>query len=257
MKGPVLNKSGKMHYQCFDVSVTMKCNVACKNCIRYCPIVPPGVKDWSEWDLTPFDADLMAADVQEAHDKGVTFSHLLLSGGEAILNPALPQIVRAFAPVVRYFEQGLWILSNGKTKPPAGLGAPVTTWTRWNEKHDYHACAHVDARERDGLEVKSWYECDHYRKDTLNAQKEGYMICCAADGLARYLGRLDLWADRIPTTIAESHVDALAELCNLCPFGAYASHQVPHPMERDNPGERLVTGRFKDILHGATEVCTR
>ena len=93
----------------FEVQVAEHCNIHCKDCDHYAPLAGEEFLDVAQYERD-------CARLSELFDSEVKFVHLL--GGEPLLNPRLPEIIRITREAFRVGK--IMVVTNGLLLPSMG-----------------------------------------------------------------------------------------------------------------------------------------
>ena len=215
-------------YNAGNLVITLRCNGACRNCIRLCCS-----SEWSGFDDSGTDmteAQWMRAidDIERVADKTgrPTFEVLAISGGEMTMHPEWQRFAEIAIERLEAKAVNRVCLNTNRTGHiPEHLQSRVVSW--WDigdEKAQNHTAMFIDPAERGYCITRG--TCLHHRKRFSACNCYGWMQCCGAEGYIRLFGAEDLILDHLPT----SHADwpDMDRICAHCAFAA--RHEV---FERD------------------------
>lgn len=208
-----------MIYPSLDVQVTLRCNAACRNCIKLCNMGVVTGLDYSDTDITLEQAamiqeELLALAAQ--HGRPI-MSVLCLTGGEPLLHPQIRELAAIFAPLVPVVADMFMINTNGSVEMPE-LSHYAATYTPLAGKAAEHnvVLLHPSDIEDEGHTFET---CQHFRKWRPVVNVYGYSMCCAGDGYIRLMGVDDAITPHLPATPSDFPLAAMNQVCPHCPFG--------------------------------------
>ena len=211
-------------FEYLDLQITLRCNAACRNCIKFCNLAD--VTGLTYWD-SDLSIDQMEQFCRDAVDSRTTIQNLVVTGGEPTVHPRLEEIVGMLR--VELLGPGiverLWVNSNRLVEPPASVIPFVVNYSTPAENPQVHNAVFVHP---DELGPRPTFgSCDHYRKWRVVCNYQGYSLCCAADGYLRLFALEQLIIDRFPRGYEDFPLDLMTDVCQHCPFGS-----LP-PLQRD------------------------
>jgi hypothetical protein len=206
-------------YHSIDIQVTLRCNAACKNCIKGC-----SARDVTGLELSGMDMtyEILAAFVLDVQNiGGKVFDIVCVTGGEPLLHRKIETILSILE--LNVLAKGhcnrLIINSNQILPAPPALARYMANGTKPSDTWRVHNCAYLHPDEM--KQPRPTYAgCTHYRKHGLVLNAHGYSVCCAADGYIR-LFRLqkELIVSRLPARLEDFPLAKMDLVCQHCPFG--------------------------------------
>lgn len=210
-------------FESLEVVITLRCNAACRNCIRLCNSRTTTGLDYADLDMTLADVDAICEDVRAVGEATgrLVVGTLCITGGEPTLHPELLAIWAKCLSVRQHV--GELVLNTNRTRPvPAEIEPHVVHWWNLAEKSRLHQCALVSPTDpppgfphQGG---RTWDTCRHYRRDRLVVTVHGYQLCCAAEGYTRLLNLPDLLVSKLPASL--DGMPRPDPVCRHCAFGA-------------------------------------
>lgn len=210
-------------FESLEIVITLRCNAACRNCIRLCNSTLTTGLDYSDMDMNLADVARIRDDIVgiESRTGRQAFGIVCLTGGEPFMHPDLAKMVELLRPLSRCW--GDLVINSNRTLPiPDELEPYVVHWWGVDEKPRQHQCMLVSPSDpplgypRQG--GRTWEQCQHYRKHRLVATLHGYQLCCAAEGYTRLLHLPELLVGRLPDS--EGGMPRPDQVCQHCAFGA-------------------------------------
>ena len=205
-------------YHSLDVQITLRCNAACQNCIKFCNSKSITGLDYSTTDMTFNHISALLCDV--ANIGGKVFDIVCVTGGEPFVHPDAVQMILTLERWL--LNEGhcnkLIVNTNQLIKAPESvqkflaLGVkPKNAWTQ-------HNCAYLHPDDMHDSRP-TYAGCTHYRKHNLVYNTAGYFPCCAGDGYARLFRLNELFIPRLPRRLEDFPLDKMNAVCCHCPFG--------------------------------------
>jgi len=208
-------------YDYLDLQVTLRCNAACRNCIKFCNLEPITGLDYSDSDLTLGQVCDFISDVQASP---ASINHLVVTGGEPLLHPDVEQIVRLLdTELVGTKVQRLLVNTNLTLPVSAEIRPHIVNYSKPSEAPHVHDA--VFLHPADFGYSPTFATCRHYRKWRIVCNYLGYSLCCAADGYFRLFGWAHLLIDRFPESYEVFPLDRMDHVCQHCPFGGTPAKQ--------------------------------
>lgn len=212
-------------YESLEVVITLRCNAACRNCIRGCNAERTTGLDLHDLDMTLDDVRRVCADLHDVHAATGerVVDTLCVTGGEPTLHDDLVGVWRTIAALVPPYVAGEIVCNVNRTRPvPAEIEPHVVHWWSVAEKPTLHQCAYISPTAPPfGFPTQpapTWATCTHYRRRRLIVTLHGYQVCCAAEGYTRLMARSELMMARLPTSIDDFPRPDV--VCAHCAFGA-------------------------------------
>lgn len=202
-----------------DLQITLRCNCACRNCIKLCNMPETGL-DYSQTDLSlnqvrDFARQAVAADARIAN--------LIVTGGEPLLHPRVVEIVELLdRELLATGHAGLVLVNSNLTlSAPAAIAARLINFSRPRDNPQIHDCVFVHPDEL-GRPRPTFAGCRHYRKWRIVCNAYGYSLCCAADGYIRLFQLNHLLIDFFPRDYYDFPLPRMDDVCQHCAFGTGA-----------------------------------
>lgn len=212
-------KINKPLYDTIDIIITLKCNLKCLNCIKFCHMDDITGLDYSNYDMTIGHINNFIHQVKELNYKPV-FNTICITGGEALLHPLIEQIMSKLK--INLLDNGytrnIVLNSNSIIEPPKSISKFVYIISTPEQKKNIHHTALFHPNDFGG-KIYTYNSCKHNRKNTIVLTVNGYSACCAADAYIRLFGYEDLIIDTLPKSISEFPIDKMDKICKECPFG--------------------------------------
>ena len=210
-------------YTHLDIVITLRCNGACRNCIRLCASALSTGLDYSDLDMTTSDVEYVITDIQRLScETGVkpVINELCLSGGEPTLHPQLSEL---WALCTRelltagYVDHMVCNVNRTRPVPPEIEPHAVHWFAVGAEKANAHIAVLLDGESYN--EPMTRERCQHFRKNRIIVDKHGFMRCCASEGYTRLFCDNTLVLAHLPASIdAWPNQD---HICKHCAFGAW------------------------------------
>lgn len=208
-----------------DILITLRCNAACMNCIKFCNKGKVTGLDYSDSDMTLEQIDEFVRQIKELNIPGL-FHSICLTGGEPLLHPKVSEILDKMKELQGLgYVKRLSINSNTILPAPEHLKKYIVNYSTPKKKLSIHNTALLHPNDFGGTKM-TYRACGHYRKNTVVLTYQGFSLCCAADGYIRLFGKEDLIFDHLPLDISETAMDTI---CEHCPFG----NDKILPLEKD------------------------
>ena len=223
------------HFESIELVLTYRCNLTCPNCIRLAGKsgTDLGLRNQDQ-DMDLKDVERVVTEIQRIGNRIAVrplVGFVCLTGGEATLNKNLEAAFEMCdrGLVKTGLTTSLFINSNGTVPPPPSLLDKTVTFSTPQQKLQGHIAMFCD------IGGTSFERCTHYRKWRIVAAKQGFLMCCAAEGYARLMGRDDLWSKHLPTNPWNFPLEKMWEVCSHCAFckegnGAPLESAVGSPM---------------------------
>jgi hypothetical protein len=213
-------------YNIIDMQVTLRCNAACRNCIKFCGMQDRTGLDYSDTDLTLGQVEKFVEnirDIASRTEKRPIVNLIGFTGGECTLHPQLEEIVACCQPLVADGLVPSLVINSNLVNPIPPKWQHMllhASHPRDNPKIHHAALIHP-------VEPTTFKACTHYRKSTVVFNCYGYNLCCAADAYIRLYNLEELILPWLPDDPCEFE-EKMDLVCCHCPFGA------PHQQfERD------------------------
>jgi len=215
----------KTKFEYLDLQITLRCNAACKNCIKFCGMQELTGLDYSHSDLT---LDQVAQFAAEAAASGVKIDNLVVTGGEPVLHAEIEQIVCLLDRelVTNGVANRLLVNTNRVLELPAVVRPYAINFSLPRDNPEIHHAVFVHPDDLGGPRP-TFAGCNHYRKWRVVRNYQGYSLCCAGDAYIRLFGLRHLVIDRFPESYDDFPLARMDDVCQHCPFGS-----TP-PLERD------------------------
>jgi len=221
-----------------DIEVTLICNHACPNCLKFCGMKNITGLDYSKSFITIEQIHKFIDDVKDiyyrTHKKvaGIIY----LTGGEPLLHPKLAEIFVMIKKELCDTDicNGVFINSNLITKIPKELEPYIVNFASIPEKPNIHQAVFYHPSDS-GQKPPTYHACTHYRKGTIVYNYMGYNVCCAADGYIRLFNLTELIIDKLPESFEGFPLDKMDLVCQHCIFGCekkYFEKDLGRPISR-------------------------
>lgn len=215
-------------YTHLDLVITLRCNGACRNCIRLCNSTPVTGLDYSSLDMTESDVRFVIADVQRlAREIGAkpVVDEFCITGGEPTLHPELEAFwALCERELLRTGYVDHMVCNVNRSRPvPSAIEPHAVNFGTLAEKPSMHIALLLDGECNPPMTRE---RCSHFRKDFIIVDKHGYMRCCASEGYTRLFCDSALVLPRLPSSL--NMWPNMDHICKHCAFGA-----SPTVFERD------------------------
>lgn len=207
-------------YESLDVQVTLRCNVYCKNCIKFSNMEAVTGLDYSDTDVSLLWVARLRDELAALSAHGKVIDTLCLTGGEPTLHPDILDIVNLLKPLVPWVVGQITINSN-LIMPEhlrEKLAPYLINYSIVKDKPQIHSTVLLHPSEIQA-DAPTFAGCTHYRKWRPVVNVYGYSMCCAADGYIRLFGLDELIIPKLPVRPEGFPLSKMDLVCNHCPFG--------------------------------------
>ena len=220
------------HYGIIDLQITLRCNVKCPNCIKFCNMKDSTGLNYSDSDMTMDQIDNFIQQIKNLNHKG-KYQLVCITGGEPLLHPNVEEITFKLEKLRKqgHFKE-LTINSNLTIDIPPKLKKYIINWSEPKNNNLVHNTVLLHPLEFGGKQY-TFDSCAHHRKGTVVANYMGFSVCCAGDGLIRLFGYDDLITDHLYPAWYEFPTKQMDKVCKQCPFGNQNETENIVPWEKD------------------------
>lgn len=210
-----------------DLLITLRCNAACPNCMKFCNMKEVTGLDYSQSDMTIGQIEEFMRQVKEVDTRHIFFT-VTVTGGEPLLHPQVALIMQKLEVLRREeYIKDLTINTNLTLPIPKDMPGKVLNFSKPEQNSPFHNTVLLHPSEFGGRAM-TFESCRHYRKDTIVLSYLGYAQCCAGEAYARLFGMKDLFAPEFPRAFPIGG-KGMDKVCGHCPFG----DEEKTPFERD------------------------
>lgn len=210
-------------YEYLDLQITLRCNAACSNCIKFCNLQRVTGLDYSQSDLT---RGQIAAFINDVRTAGVTIDNLVVTGGEPLLHSEVVDFVHTLRDALLDSGHVRRVLLNTNLRQavPKPLLPYAVNYSRPEESERIHDAVFVHPDDHGG--PVRFADCRHYRKYRVVCNYQGYSLCCAGDGYIRLFALEHLIVDHLPADYQGFPLASMDDVCRNCPFGGSPPKQA-------------------------------
>ena len=171
--------------------------------------------DYEDSDMT-IDQILDFIEEIQAFGRKNIFESVFITGGEPLLNPNIEFITYLIDErlLQEHYINRLFINSNKiKKYPDPILDKYIVNFSLPKDNRNIHQC---NLLLPNGKIEQTYDNCEHYRKQRIVLNYQGYSLCCAGDAYTRLMCAEHLILDHLPNSIEE--FPNMDEICQICPF---------------------------------------
>ena len=210
-------------YSIIDFEVTLRCNGACKDCLRFCGYPQDLGLDYSNSDLTEqqvMDFICQVKDLGLRRGKPV-ISLLIVSGGEPLLHPNIKEIVNSLREELvkpGFIQYDILVNSNFCVPIPEELKPFVLNYSLPKDNVRIHRSVFTHPDDL-GCPRPNFKDCNYTGKPKLVFSSSGFNVCCVADGLIRLFDQSELFLKSLPDSYEDFPLGNMNSVCQHCVFG--------------------------------------
>jgi hypothetical protein len=215
-----------------DLQITLRCNVKCPNCIKFCNMKDSTGLNYSDSDMTMGQIDNFIQQIRDFKHKSM-YQNICITGGEPLLHPNIEEITLKLEILRQdgHFKD-LTINSNLTLDIPPILRKYIINHSEPKNNNEVHNTALLHPLDFGGKQY-TFDSCTHYRKGTIVANYMGFSVCCAGDGFIRLFGYDDLILDHLPPTMEGFPLKEMDKVCMHCPFSNQGNDGDILPTEKE------------------------
>lgn len=242
-----------------NIQITLRCNMNCLNCIKFCNMENITGLDYSNTDMNLGQIKSFIDNVKQHKNENLkVIESVSITGGEPLLNPSVVDIVNTIEyELVRTGLVGkVYINSNLTIDPHPEIEQFIVNFS----KPEHNALIHniVLLHPFDFISQSPTFKtCSHYRKWRIVLNCYGYSLCCAGDAYIRLFNLEDLIIDNLPGSYDGFPLNKMDAVCQHCPFWADSpplQKNLGRPVSQDyaeqaaiNKTGRRIMKRFREI----------